>query len=178
MILQEIIEYFPYKCLLFIHTSLSVRENSYCLLEKYLSTLKVWWAPHKPQGDLEKKIYFTSYLSEVTRQGEEREIQRYSCLSTCSFYRRTWLLNYEIRSAEKTVKNHYFGPEKYFWIMLITKSRSLLLQPHLFWNAVTSVDKLSKANADFQRKYILESSAVPQPPNGWRRILKCYLTSE
>lgn len=55
---------------------------------------------------------FTSYLSEATRQGEEREIQRYSCLSTRSFYRITWVLNYEIRSAEETVKISLFWTRK------------------------------------------------------------------
>lgn len=143
----------------------------------FVNSQSMMWTTRTKGRSSEENI-FTSYLSEAARQGKEREIQRYSCFSTCSFYRRTWVLNYKIRSAEETVKHHYFGPEKYLGIMLITKSRSLLFQSPPFWNAVTFADKLSKGNAHFQRKYILESSAVPRPPNGWRRILKCYLASE
>lgn len=176
MILQEITHYFPHKCLLPIHTSLSVCENSYFLLEKYLSTPKVWCEPHEPQGDLAKKIYSPHTFLKLPDREKKERFEDIAASQHAVFIGEHGC--YKIRSAEETVKHHYFGPEKYLGIMLITKSRSLLFQSPPFWNAVTSADKLSKGNAHFQRKYILESSTVPRPPNGWRRILKCYLASE
>lgn len=87
--LQEI-TYLFHTLLLPIFTTVSACANFYFLLEKYWFNLQslmiIPWTTSKSR---EENI-FKSWLSEVSRLvNDERDIQRYSCLTTYGFYCRT-----------------------------------------------------------------------------------------